>query len=554
MATTRLKHAATFLLCAASLPLAGCGVPGPGGDPGSFGLDLSVGPQAALSADGAKVTGAVVFLVDGLNARIFDEMLTAGDLPRIKEHFVDRGLHAPRAVGNLPSITLANLTSIATGCLPGHHGILGNNWFDREKYLWRNYETIDQKNALDGDYTAPTIFERLSDRFTSSIFFQPHRGAGKWFENALSAAPPYGFGWYELVDRISLYRFGELAGLARDKQQWPAVTICYLLAPDFRAYENGVGSEKYREAIRHTDRQIGRVLGDFQRAGLYDKLAFVLVSDHGLGHVTRHWSLEQSLEGLGLMVAGKELWEETSKLRRKDYYNKFDAVTYGSGDRYKAVCLRSREANGDLQPWPQRPIPVDLVGYPAMFPDTTVPRKVPLLRSLVSPEAVDTVAYASGANLVRIQTMASGAEFSQPRGRGGDITYRLVSGTDPFGWKGKVPDEMLAGKPASGRAWLEATVDTEFPDLPEPLLAYFRAKRRGDIVLFAAPGWDFGKVNKAGHGGLRPSDMHVPLLLAGPGIPHGKLTAARSVDIMPTILHLLGKPIPKDIDGRNLLK
>ena len=35
------------------------------------------------------------------------------------------------AMSGLPTVTLANHTSILTGRYPGHHGILHNAWFDR---------------------------------------------------------------------------------------------------------------------------------------------------------------------------------------------------------------------------------------------------------------------------------------------------------------------------------------------------------------------------------------------------------------------------------------
>jgi arylsulfatase A-like enzyme len=144
-------------------------------------------------------------------------------------------------------------------------------------------------------------------------------------------------------------------------------------------------------------------------------------------------------------------------------------------------------------------------------------------------------------------------EFTQPQGRAGPITYRLVSGTDPLGWEGRVSPAALAGEPMTPGQWLQATIGTEYPDLPAQILAYFRAQRAADLVVFAAPGWDFGRTNRAGHGGIRASDLFVPLLLAGPGVPHGRLDAARTVDLVPTILKLLGRPVPADLDGQPLV-
>jgi len=526
---------------------AGCSVPGAAGPARTFGVDFSLPPQA-------PVRGAIVFFVDGLNARIFQEMLDAGELPAIDKYFVKRGAYCRRAVAGTPSVTLANLTGFVTGRLPGHHGVVGINWFDRNRLIWRDYETIAQKNTLDGDYVAPTIYEQLPGGTTFSLFFQPHRGATKFFENWTSAGPPFFFKWYEFVDRLTLHRLNEAMAIARRRGRFPALTIAYMLAPDFRAYQFGVASKQYRQAIRHTDTQIGRVLGDLERAGHLEKVHLVLVSDHSLCEVKRHSPLAPLLSGrLGLAVASGRLTETSPFEKRLDYYRRFQIVLYGSGDRYWAVCLRKPvRQNGrcvGYEPWPVRPAAADLADYP--------PRAgaagVDVLGELTALEAVDAVAHAVGPGRVRVRTKSGEVEFRQNGGRGASVSYHLVKGDDPLGYKGVVSDEALNGKGMSGRWWLRATGRTNYPDLPEQIVAYFRARRAGDIAVFAAPGWDFGKVNRAGHGGLGPGDMHVPLLIAGPRVPQGVIIdSARAIDVMPTLLKLLGAKVPTGVDGTNL--
>jgi arylsulfatase A-like enzyme len=46
--------------------------------------------------------------------------------------------------------------------------------------------------------------------------------------------------------------------------------------------------------------------------------------------------------------------------------------------------------------------------------------------------------------------------------------------------------------------------------------------------------------------------MFVPMILAGPGVPVGRVEEARTVDLMPTLLHLLGRQEPPGLDGRVL--
>lgn len=533
----------------------------------TFGIDFRL-PEPP------KQPGAVVFFVDGVSPPVFLELLDAGSLPNIRKYFADRGSTIERCVANIPTVTLANETSFVTGLFPGHHGITGINWFDRNRLMTRNYETIKQKNTLDGDYTARTIFEYLHDETTFSLFFQAHRGATKFTENTLSAVGPYWVGWYQFVDRIALWRFDIVAEVSRRRGELPALVVAYLLAPDMEAYRSGVSSKAYRETLIHADAHIGRILRDYETAGLLENLILILVSDHGMTDIEHHWPIEKFLrDDVRLAVAGEGWAEDIPFERRLNYYGKFSCVLTGSGERYWAVQLRKPRPAGDgtgkteFENWLARPSPEDLRAYPARDG-----RRVDLIETLRSQEAVDLIAYRAGPGRVHLVTRQGTVEVCQvPRrpvsGANGllqhlpssysdsTFSYRVLKGNDPLGYGGTVPPAMLLGLPHDAQEWLEATADTRYPDLVPQILAYFEAPLAGDLAVFAAPGWDFGNHLKAGHGGLGPEDMFVPLLMAGPGVPHVRHRGpVRAVDLLPTLLDLLGRPVPPNLDGRSLVR
>jgi len=537
-----------MLLCLAML--VGCGVPGPNGRPDTFGLNLYPSDwQMADAAAPGGAKGVVVFVVDGVSPEIFDEMLTAGELPAIEKYFLDRGLYVRQASVNTPSVTTANLTSLATGVAPGHHGVIAVNWFDRDQLIWRNYATIGQKNYVDRDYTTTTIYEHLGDAASYSLFFQPHRGSTKFFENALSAGPTLAFGWYELIDRIALHRFGEMASHARQRGDWPAVVMCYMLSPDFRAYCHGLDSPEYRDSLRHTDRQIGRVMGDFERTGMLDELVFAFTSDHGMVNVTEHFPLRRFLDKeVGLDLATRELWENTHLERRRSVYEQHTAVVNCCGNRYAAIALRRPiRRNGEVvgyEPWSVRPTMADLHAYPVEGGQVDLPAL------LSERQEIQAVAFLAGPDSVRVMTAEGAVQFDQPAGRGGEITYRLIDGRDPLGWARAVPADLLAGAPASPQAWRRATMGLDFADTPMQLPAYFRSSRAGDIAVFAAVPWDLRKTVRAGHGGIDAAEMHVPLLMVGPSIQPGlRSQGVSTLDLVPTILSVLGRCVPDGLDG-----
>ncbi|MCM3876729.1 MAG: hypothetical protein NEA02_09955, partial [Thermoanaerobaculia bacterium] len=101
--------------------------------------------------------------------------------------------------------------------------------------------------------------------------------------------------------------------------------------------------------------------------------------------------------------------------------------------------------------------------------------------------------------------------------------------------------------------WLEATAETEFPDLVVQLPEFFDSPRSPDVFVSPKDGYGFTKGYVAGHGSLSRSETVVPLLFAGPGVTPGVRHAARTVDLAPTLLSYLGVAYdPDEMDGEDL--
>jgi arylsulfatase A-like enzyme len=84
------------------------------------------------------------------------------------------------------------------------------------------------------------------------------------------------------------------------------------------------------------------------------------------------------------------------------------------------------------------------------------------------------------------------------------------------------------------------------------------AGAEGDIAWFVAasprPGWVWGgTAGHADHGTTNDDDAGVPIAFLGPGIRTGIFAdTVRTVDIAPTLAHLLRVPVPGKIDGRRI--
>ncbi len=74
------------------------------------------------------------------------------------------------------------------------------------------------------------------------------------------------------------------------------------------------------------------------------------------------------------------------------------------------------------------------------------------------------------------------------------------------------------------------------------------------VVLTADHGEMLGEKAMWGKDSVFEPAYHVPMMLRGPGIPVGEVTAlTASVDVMPTVLDWIGQEVPDAVDGRSLL-
>jgi len=99
-----------------------------------------------------------------------------------------------------------------------------------------------------------------------------------------------------------------------------------------------------------------------------------------------------------------------------------------------------------------------------------------------------------------------------------------------------------------------ASADAQLGRLLDGVTALGRT--RGTLVVFTADhGEGLEQHGERSHGILAyDSTLHVPLVLAGPGVPAGRRDAlARHVDVVPTILGLVGLRVPPELPGRNLV-
>ena len=501
-----------------------------------------------------------VLLFDGLSGEAFDRLVEAGALPNIKARLVDRGLSVKTAVASVPSETYPNLASLETGLLPGHHGIPANIWLDRRLQV-REAHTNILGIFSSTDYLAPearTLFERLPGD-TVAVTTPIARGVTVHARNRIALVASYARNEWSFLDRKTLDDVGDAYAGAAAVGHVPPLVWAHLVGTDEVAHVSGLESREFQRTMSAIDDAFGRLLRRLRRRHLDERILFVLVGDHGN-------------RSYGTFVDANELVNRALRANPTEAdCSKGDCVLVPAVRKDKAYdvgeTMIAVGAYRGVMIWlPANRPPEDV---PSAFRSPRRKRKprAPPGAPLKTPDAslfAATLARASEVRLVVTRGPSSGTvALYGPSGRAEIVRedrdgleslylYRVLEGDDPLGYAHSAA-ARLVGSAHDPDEWLEATAETEFPDLVVQLPEFFDSPRSPDVFISPQDGYGFTRGYVAGHGSLSRSESVVPLLFAGPGVTPGVLHAARTVDLAPTLLSYLRVAYdPDEMDGEDL--
>jgi len=486
------------------------------------------------------------FLIDGLSESVFREELAAGGLPNIAK-LIAQGTYVEHGIGAFPTMTGYAFYPFLTGRDATLSGVLGIRWFDRTRTSgnFRNY--VGRTQALmmqDFCPETPTLFERVEGQHSFSINSYASRGAmdrqvrgfdfsmakyqdHHWAVRTLAKLPLVGPwllpDWFKAEENVMATAMADLAN--RPKVQW--ITFA---SPDGNHHLDGF-SGRYVELLRHIDMLIGRYREESARLGQEEQRIYALLSDHGVSEVGANIDLRKPLAEIGIEAWRGEPTAYSTELADKlETWDAYDAVIAINGNLLNYLYLRPPG-----EPWKSTPEPALLRAWPS--PNGPVN----LLALLASIEGVEmVVAREEGGGVEAISKNGRGRIY--PMGEG--LVY-ACEGEDPFGY-GKLGlcDEQSRDE----ATWLAQTHATDYPDAVTRLHRLFLAPGVGDMVITAKAGYDLAADYetivgnyRGGHGGLHAKQLRVPYVLAGPGVPQGKVVPfARAEDIGRALFQLMG--------------
>jgi arylsulfatase A-like enzyme len=256
---------------------------------------------------------AVLVVCDSLRADMVDAA-TAPTLARLR----GEAAHFTAFRGVFPSTTRTSAASIATGCRPSGHGLLGNTMVLDEGAGLACHSAgapdfLDRLRRATGRALArPTLHERvrglgaavaMSNVSPGAAYVHDPEGAGYVYHRSGSFGP----GRQRLRDglAIDVGAEGDDAMTARFCDEVlagrrPPYAVLWLSEPDHAGHHAPLGSPRHRAAIASADRNVARVLAAVERLEVTgDDILVGVCSDHGMQTIRRLIDVEARLVEAG---------------------------------------------------------------------------------------------------------------------------------------------------------------------------------------------------------------------------------------------------------------
>ena len=476
---------------------------------------------------------------------MLERAVAAGAAP-VLEELMRRGRYVPDCVAAFPSVTPVCAASIVTGLAQDAHHIPAMNWFHREEDRYVEYgssfrsaqrfgiarqlmDTVYNMNRVHLSPETPTVFETLDDADvrTAGTTYLMYRGRHRHEPQRDSALtrvaatlirhPVMGPRELFYADVFASRRTGCRSGLGmpgvRDRHsgcvsaylvEHDLFDFLLLSLPDNDWYSHKRGPDAQVQSIAQADLQLARVMN--AGGGVEEFLkehAVIAMADHSQAAVTGSIALQDELAELGVLgpvraSEGARDGEPRIAVCPSQRAAMVYALHESERDAMRAsVVARSLSIEGiDLVLWLERDA-------------HDAPRE-----GVISSPLHGELRFAPGGPLLDLRGVAWSVEGALAAIGGSIDDGRLLSPTYP---------DALA------RAWSALMCPTS-----------------GEVLLSAAPGWEFidwgrqAHVGGGSHGSLHASDSLGALVLSGVAVPEPEPVQWAIRDVAPLVLAHFG--------------
>ncbi|MDQ2929980.1 MAG: alkaline phosphatase family protein [Gemmatimonadota bacterium] len=464
----------------------------------------------------------ILLVADGARFDAFDVATRDDSLPALGQLRAEGELYP--VTTSFPSVTGIAYAPFLTGRFPGPSGLPGLRWFDRShtrctRYPYaRSYLGAEMRH-LDGDLdpSHPTLFELAPSRFNAMSMLgrgtNRNERIGRDLRTLARAARTH---WSGDVDGwIALDAHVARQSIEHIIEKHPAFSCIALLGLDKASHFEGHDSVLARRALANIDVAVAELRNALEAAGRWDETQLWIVSDHGHSRVRAHDDLAALVRAEGHRVlAHPWLLQPRAEVA---------VMVGGNAMAHLYVELGRRER----------------AGWSALRA-----RWDPLVGALLARESVDIVVLPELDGRSEVLTRDRGSAIVE--GANGRYSYRTIDG-DPLGVGFELQNVTAIDA-------CDALAEGLYPDAIVQIAQIAASARAGDIIVSAAPAWDFREkwepiAHVSTHGSLHRDHMLVPLLVSRPvrGAPR------RTADVMPSALEALGLPPARDLDGATFI-
>jgi len=467
----------------------------------------------------------ILLVADGARFDTIDADTRAGastSLPSLARLRAEGALYPVTTA--FPSVTGVAYAPFLTGRFPGPSGLPGLRWYDRaharcrrfpysRSYLGAEMRHVDE----DLDPTHPTLFELAPSRFNAMSMLGRGTARGERLGRDVRTLVRAAFTHWSGNARgwIALDEYAARISTAHILEHRPAFACIALFGLDKASHSEGHESPLARQALAGIDAAVGALRAALERAGMWDDTQLWIVSDHGHSAVRAHDDLAEMVRASGHRVrAHPWLFTRGAEVA---------VMVSGNAMAHLYVELERRER----------------AGWGALRDEWE-----PLVRALLARESVDIVMLPLDDVRTELRTRERGSAIIEAAG--GRFSYRTTSG-DPLGLGLELVNVTATDA-------YDACMRSDYPDGIVQIAQLSASARAGDIIVSAAPGWDFRDKwepvkHESAHGSLHRDHMVVPLLTSRPM----RGTPRRTADVVPSALEALGLPAARDLDGESFV-
>jgi len=518
----------------------------------------------------------VLCVIDAMAPEMLVRAAESGAAPVLAE-LMQRGTYIPNCVAPFPSVTPVCAASIVTGTAQDEHHIPGMNWYSRTEERYVEYgsslraaqrfgiarqltDTVYNMNRAHLSAETLTAFERLDDADvrTAGTTYLMYRGRhrhepqrdtalARALAGTLARYPVMGPRELFYADVFASRRTGCRSTLGmpgvRDRHsgcvseymvEHDLFDFLLLSLPDNDWYSHKHGPDGQLTSLAAADLQLARVM---EAAGGVDEFlaehAFIAMADHSQALVTDTIDLQAALADLGVLQpsGGSSILGALSALGslreqiRPDASSTASATSPPEHVPAERVGVRRARETGDVEPRiavcpSQRAAMV----Y-ALRPEERDAMRASVVTRALAIDGVELIAW-----LAR-DAHDRPAEGVVCRPDCGEL--RFAPGGDLRDGRGESwhVDGELAVLDATVRGGDNVLQSPDYPDALARLWSALTCPTSGEVLLSAAPGYEFvdwggaAHVGGGSHGSLHASDSLAPLVLTGihpPADPPGQ--------------------------------